>query len=279
MNPAERLHLREVVEWALREDWGSGDITSSLTVPAQRQARAFIRAKASGVLAGAEAIAIASEAVGGVRVDAALADGSAFEPGRVIAELSGRAQALLAIERVTLNILQHLSGVASLTRRYVDAVAGTGARIVDTRKTLPGLRLLQKYAVRVGGGHNHRFGLSDGVLIKNNHITAAGGLRAAVEAARRHAPHPLRVEVECRSLEEVEEALAAGAEAILLDNMDLDMLRQAVERIAGRALTEASGGVRLETVRAIAETGVNLISVGALTHSAPAIDLHMVLEL
>ncbi|MCX8073325.1 MAG: carboxylating nicotinate-nucleotide diphosphorylase [Candidatus Binatia bacterium] len=278
MNLAERWQLRDLMQRELADDWGSGDITSAVTIPPGRSARAEIRAKAHGVLAGVEAVAVAAELVGTVRAELVIVDGARLEPGRVVAVLHGSARELLAIERVTLNVLQHLSGVATLTRRYVDAVAGTRARIVDTRKTLPGLRLLQKYAVRVGGGHNHRFGLSDGILIKNNHISAAGGVRAAVEAARRHGPHTLRVEVECRTLEEVDEALTAGAEAILLDNMDPAGLRRAVERIQGRALTEASGGVNLETVRAIAETGVDLISVGALTHSAPALDLHMILQ-
>jgi nicotinate-nucleotide pyrophosphorylase (carboxylating) len=231
------------------------------------------------VLAGAEAVELAAMVVGGeVRVASLREDGTLFEAGTVIAELEGNVRALLALERVTLNVLQHLSGVATLTRRYVAAVEGTRARIVDTRKTLPGLRSLQKYAVRVGGGHNHRFHLADGILIKNNHIAAVGGVRQAVELARKHGPHTLRVEVECRSLDQVDEALAAGAEAILLDNMDLSTLRLAVERVGGRALTEASGGVTLATVRAIAETGVDLISVGALTHSAPAVDLHMLVE-
>ncbi len=278
MNTAERLCLREVVCRALQEDWGSGDLTSSLTVPAERDLQGHIRAKSRGVLAGSAAVALAASCVERVRVSRPLPDGSELEPGCVVAELEGAAVELLAIERVILNILQHLSGVATLTRRYVDAIAGTRARIVDTRKTIPGLRLLQKYAVRVGGGYNHRFGLSDGILIKNNHITAAGGIRKAVEAARQKGPHTLLVEVECRTLDEVDEAIAAGAAAVLLDNMDVGTLRRAVERVAGRALTEASGGVNLETVRAIAETGVDLISVGALTHSAPAIDLHMVLE-
>lgn len=278
MNPAERLYLREVVHRALQEDWGSGDLTSALTVPAERKAKAQIRAKADGILAGVETVALAAATVDNVRVVRTLPDGNRFEPGVVIAELEGTALALLAIERVMLNLLQHLSGVATLTHRYVQAIAGTRARIVDTRKTIPGLRLLQKYAVRVGGGYNHRFGLSDGILIKNNHISAAGGLRHAVTAARQKGPHTLRVEVECRTLEDVDEALAAGADAVLLDNMVVETLRHAVERVAGKVLTEASGGVTLETVRAIAETGVDLISVGALTHSAAAVDLHMVLE-
>lgn len=278
MNTIERIELRRVLQRALREDWGHGDVTSDLTVPPERQGRARVRAKAGGVVAGIEAAAVGAALVGGVRVELHVTDGQAVDAGTWLAELDGPARSLLAIERVVLNLIQHLSGVATLTRRYVDAVAGTGARIVDTRKTLPGLRGLQKYAVRVGGGINHRFGLSDGILIKNNHIIAAGSIAAAVRAARLRAPHTLRVEVECASLEDVDEALAAGAEALLLDNMDVPTLRAAVRKVAGRVLTEASGGVRLDNVRAIAETGVDLISVGALTHSAPALDVHMRLE-
>lgn len=279
MNTIERMELRRVLRRAFREDWGHGDVTSELTVPAERHARAFVRAKADGVVAGIEAVAVGGALVGGVHVQLLARDGQVVKPGTVLAELAGPARTLLAIERVVLNVIQHLSGVATLTRRYVDAVAGTNARIVDTRKTLPGLRWLQKYAVRVGGGGNHRFGLSDGILIKNNHIAVAGGITNAVQAARRHGPHHLRVQVECASLEEVEEALAAGAEALLLDNMDVPLLRTAVRTVGRRAITEASGGVCLDNVRAIAETGVDLISVGALTHSAAALDVHMRLEL
>ena len=279
MNLSERLDLEEILRREFRVDWGHGDVTSRLTIPPKQHGRARIRAKQRGVLAGAHAVELAAMIVGGeVRVVSLREDGTLFEAGTVIAELEGNVRALLALERVTLNVLQHLSGVATLTRQYVAAVEGTRARIVDTRKTLPGLRSLQKYAVRVGGGHNHRFHLADGILIKNNHIAAVGGVQQAVELARKHGPHTLRVEVECRSLDQVDEALAAGAEAILLDNMDLSTLRLAVERVGGRAITEASGGVTLATVRAIAETGVDLISVGALTHSAPAVDLHMLVE-
>lgn len=268
-------NVQEILRRALAEDLGWGDVTSECTVALTAQARAVIRAKGECILAGAELVRGLAALVEGIAVESLSADGSELAPGHVVASLYGPARSLLAVERVALNFLMHLSGVATLTRRYVRAVQGTRARIVDTRKTLPGLRLLQKYAVRVGGGTNHRFGLSDGILIKNNHITAAGGVEAAVRAARQTAPHPLRVEVECRQLSEVEAALAAGADAVLLDNMSLAELRTAVERIAGRALTEASGGVNLDNVRAIAECGVDLISVGALTHSAPASDLHM----
>ena len=196
----------------------------------------------------------------------------------MVAAVSGNARAILAGERVGLNLLQHMSGVATQTARAVAAVAGTGAKIVDTRKTTPGLRLLDKYAVRVGGGGNHRFNLADGVLIKDNHIVAAGGIAAAVEAARRNAPHSLRVEVEVETLEQLEEALEAGADIIMLDNMPTEKMREAVRAVGGRALTEASGNMGDKTdaeLRAVAETGVDLISIGALTHSVRALDVSL----
>jgi nicotinate-nucleotide pyrophosphorylase (carboxylating) len=214
-----------------------------------------------------------------VAVDLLLDEGAAFAVGDVLARLRGPAADLLEGERVALNFLQRLCGVATSTRRYAEAVAGTSARVVDTRKTTPGFRVLEKYAVRTGGCHNHRGGLDDGILIKDNHIVAAGGVKAAVERARAGAPHPLKVEIECGDMEDVDAALAAGADAILLDNMTVEDMRAAVQRIARAALVEASGGVTLDTVRAIAETGVDIISVGALTHSAPAIDLSMRLEI
>jgi len=270
----------DLLRLALAEDVGAGDVTTRVTIAPTTAATARLRAKQEAVLAGVPLLRrLAVLAGAAVSVEEKVADGTRVAAGEVIATLAGPAHALLTLERVSLNLLQHLSGIATLTSHYVAAVAGTRARIIDTRKTLPGLRTLQKYAVRVGGGFNHRQRLDDGILIKNNHITAAGGLAPAVLAARASAPHGLKVEVECRSLAEVDEALGAGAEAILLDNMGVEQLRVAVERIAGRALTEASGGVSLDSVRAIAETGVDLISVGALTHSVPAVDLHMLLDL
>jgi nicotinate-nucleotide pyrophosphorylase (carboxylating) len=272
--------VNALVQAALAEDLGAGDLTTRLTVPAGRRARADISAKENAVIAGVPLIRKVCAAAGGaVEVGERVEDGARVGNGDALATLAGPAQTLLAVERVTLNLLQHLSGIATLTARFVAAVAGCRARIVDTRKTTPGLRVLEKYAVRVGGGFNHRQRLDDGILIKENHIVAAGGLSEAVAAARAGAPHGMKVEVECRTLREVDAALHAGAEIILLDNMSLDQLTQAVRRIAGRAVVEASGGVNLETVRAIAETGVDVISVGALTHSAPAVDLHMLLFL
>jgi nicotinate-nucleotide pyrophosphorylase (carboxylating) len=269
--------VRAVVEAALAEDVGRGDLTTQLTVPPDLRATAVMVAKQDGVLAGAPLVDRVFAALGArdLTVTHQVDEGSAFGVGTALVLVTGRAADLLTGERTALNFVQQLSGVATLTRRYVDAVRGTTARIVDTRKTTPGLRALEKYAVRMGGGHNHRLGLDDGILIKDNHITAAGGVGPAVAAARRGAPHTARVEVECAALDQIDAALAAGADAILLDNMSVEQTAAAVRHIAGRAVIEASGGVTLSTVRAIAETGVDLISVGALTHSAPAVDLSM----
>jgi nicotinate-nucleotide pyrophosphorylase (carboxylating) len=269
--------VADLIRAALAEDIGRGDLTTELTVLPDVRAEARIVAKEKGVLAGIALVDAVYGTLAGstVSVQAHVADGEAFKRGTVIASLSGPAAALLTGERVALNFLQHLSGIATLTKQYVQAVRGTRARVVDTRKTLPGFRVLAKYAVRMGGGHNHRGGLDDGILIKDNHIIAAGGIAHAVRRARDAAPHPLKLEVECATQAEVDDALAAGADIILLDNMTVNQMAKAVRRIDGRALVEASGGVSLQTVRAIAETGVDIISVGALTHSAPAVDLSL----
>jgi nicotinate-nucleotide pyrophosphorylase (carboxylating) len=265
---------------ALAEDLGKGDLTTRLTVAKDTRARAEIAAKERAIVAGLPLLRKVCDAVGGgIDVAELVPDGTSVTTGDALAALAGPAHRLLAAERVMLNFLQHLCGVATLTNRFVTAVSGCGCRIVDTRKTIPGIRVLEKYAVRVGGGFNHRHGLDDGVLIKNNHITAAGGVSAAVAAARAGAPHGLKIEVECSTLGEVGEALTAGAEIILLDNMTPEVITEAVRRIGGRALTEASGAIDLDNVRAVAEAGVDIISVGALTHSAPAIDIHMTLFL
>jgi nicotinate-nucleotide pyrophosphorylase (carboxylating) len=241
--------------------------------------RAEIHAKQSGVVAGIAPAREAFRQLGSdVRFVAHVQDGARVSAGDVIAEVSGPARALLSAERTALNFLQHLSGIATLTAKFVAAIAGSKAMIVDTRKTTPGLRLLEKAAVRAGGGRNHRFALHDGVLIKDNHIGAAGGITAAVQAARRAAHHLLAIEVEVTTLEPLDEALAAGADVVMLDNMDLPTLQEAVRRVAGRALVEASGGVTLDNVQEIAAAGVDLISVGALTHSAPALDLSCLIE-
>lgn len=271
--------LDKIIENALLEDIHTGDITTLAVVPERRPARARLIAKESMVLAGinvAARVFTFLDASTGFRQ--LHGDGARLAAGDLIAELDGDSAMLLQGERVALNLLQRMSGTATLTSRFVDAVAGTRARIVDTRKTTPGLRVLEKYAVRVGGGINHRTGLYDGVLIKENHIAAAGGITQAVTRARAYIPHTMKIEVETETLAEVAEAIDAGAEIIMLDNMDLATMTEAVQLIGGRSLVEASGGVNLETVRGIAETGVDIISVGALTHSARAMDISMLLE-
>lgn len=273
--PLTRKELASVVAAALEEDDTKHDLTTAATVVSDRRARCRLVARQSGVIAG---LALASEAFQQldkavtIRID--LEDGSRVSGATPVMFLSGHAHGLLSAERVALNFLQRLSGIATLTARYVDAVAGTGAHILDTRKTTPGWRRLEKYAVRAGGGMNHRMDLSGAVLIKDNHLAAVDGdIATAVKRARAVAPLGIKVEVECDTLNQVQSALNAGADVIMLDNMRLAELREAVILIDGRAVSEASGGVSLETVRAIAETGVNWISVGALTHSAPALDL------
>lgn len=269
------LLIARAVEQALAEDLGTrGDITTDATVPAEARASATFGARRAGVIAGLDVARAAFHALdAGVVFAPRVKDGDRIAAGDVAAWVSGPARALLTAERVALNFLCHMSGIATLTRRYVDAVAGTGARIADTRKTTPGLRAFEKYAVRCGGGQNHRAGLFDAILIKDNHIVAAGGVEAAIAAARAHVGQTVMIEVEVGDLDELAAALRHPIDAVLLDNMDVTMLRQAVALVAGRALTEASGGVTLDTVRAIAETGVDRISVGALTHSAPILDL------
>ena len=277
--------LRELVAGALAEDVGAGDVTSEATVPAEARGRARIVQKQPGVVYGLGVVAEVMRQCGVEDVDNLVVEGQWRDtvPTEVLFA-SGPAAALLAAERTALNFLGHLSGVATLTARFVEPIAGTGAAILDTRKTTPGLRELEKAAVLAGGGRNHRMGLYDAILIKENHIALAGSLAKAVHAAR--AKHPdLAVEVETRNLDEVAYALGTGADILLLDNMDLETLRGAVRLRDENAGTgkgpslEASGGVNLETVRGIAETGVDLISVGALTHSAPALDFSMLIEL
>jgi nicotinate-nucleotide pyrophosphorylase (carboxylating) len=268
-----------LIELALEEDLGRGDVTSEAIFDASARARGRIIAKEPLVVAGVDvARAVFVRVDPATRCDLAVADGQAMQKGEVVCEVSGTARALLAAERTALNFLQRLSGVATLTRRYVDAVAGTKTRVCDTRKTTPGWRLLDKQAVRAGGGANHRADLASGVLIKDNHIAACGSVRAAVERARAYAPHGLRVEVEVTRLDQIEEALTAGAEVILLDNMSPAMVKEGVARIAGRAVVELSGGITLDTISAYAAAGADRISVGALTHSARAVDLSLELE-
>jgi nicotinate-nucleotide pyrophosphorylase (carboxylating) len=271
---ATAASLSETVARALAEDLGDGDVTSAATVPAEARARALITQKAPGVVFGLQ---IAEEAFRQldpqVYVRRLVDEGRWRERGDVM-ELEGQARALLSAERTALNFLQRLSGVATMAARCVAAVDGTGARILDTRKTTPGLRSLEKAAVAAGGATNHRAGLYDAILIKENHVALAGGVGAAVRLARERAPE-LALEVECRTLDEVDEALEADAPMIMLDNMSPDRLRAAVLRVGGRAKLEASGGVTLQTLREVASTGVDFVSVGALTHSAPALDLSL----
>jgi nicotinate-nucleotide pyrophosphorylase (carboxylating) len=273
----ELTELEPLVRRALDEDVGSGDLTTQATVPAGLRARARITQKQPGVLYGLDAAQLAFALLDSGARFVALAEEGVWRDGGPVLDVEGEAAALLSAERTALNLLQRLSGVATLTARYVEAVRGTRARVLDTRKTTPGLRLLEKAAVHAGGGTNHRVGLFDAILIKENHAAMAGGVGEAVRLARASAPDVL-VEVECRSDDEVDEALAAGAARLLLDNMSPAQMRAIVARVGDRAELEASGGIDLETIRDVAETGVDFISVGALTHSAPALDLSLLLE-
>ena len=273
--PLPDLLIRPVVEAALGEDLGrAGDVTALACIPADARLSASFGVRADGVIAGLDCARLAILAMDpAARFETLVHDGAAVRRGEVFARVEANARALLSAERTALNLLGRLSGVASLTRAYVDAVSGTAARIADTRKTTPGLRHLEKYAVRCGGGLNHRFGLDDAILIKDNHVAACGGVAKAVERARAYAGHLMKVEVEIDSLDQLEDALRHGPDVVMLDNFSMDDLRLAVKQTAGRAVLEASGGVNLGTVREIALTGVDVISVGALTHSAPVLDI------
>jgi nicotinate-nucleotide pyrophosphorylase (carboxylating) len=271
--------MRELIQRALAEDVGGGDLTALAVVPENARARGTVVAKQDGVVAGlGVAAAVFAELDPGVATQPLATDGDRVAPGDELLRLDGPARPILAGERVALNLLGRLSGIATLTARYVAAVEGTGAQILDTRKTTPGLRALEKAAVVAGGGTSHRFGLYDAILVKENHVRVAGGVGEASRRALASAPAGVEVEVEVESLDELDEALGAGVERILLDNMGPDDLRAAVARTAGRARLEASGGVSLESVRAIAEAGVDFVSVGALTHSAPALDVSLLFE-
>jgi nicotinate-nucleotide pyrophosphorylase (carboxylating) len=273
------LDLRQVipiVQNALQEDIGFGDITTNGIVTKDLNARAVIVTKEPGVIAGTEVARLAFQLFdSSLQVDIVMPDGEKVGKGQVIMEINGSARSILTAERVALNFLQRMSGIATKTHQFVEMVRYYNAKIVDTRKTTPGLRLLEKYAVTVGGGRNHRFGLYDAVLIKDNHIAIAGGVREAIVAVRHHIPHTTRVEVEVETLEQIEEALEVKADIIMLDNMSVEQMHQAVELIAGRAVVEASGGITEETLVEIAKTGVDYISIGALTHSARALDLSL----
>jgi nicotinate-nucleotide pyrophosphorylase (carboxylating) len=277
MSP-DRSQIGQLIQGFLAEDIGRGDHTTSAIVPPNLIGSARIEARMGAVIAGLDVARACFDELGEVSWRPEVADGDRVEAGAVLARIEGSLAVILTAERTALNLLQRLSGVATVTSLYVYEIRGTGTRIVDTRKTTPGMRILEKYAVRCGGGSNHRFGLDDGILIKDNHIAAVGGIGEAVDRTRRSIPHGLKIEVEVTDLHELDEALAAGADAVLLDNMSPDLVREAVNRAGGKTLLEASGGMTLETVRDYAQAGVDLISVGALTHSAPSIDLALEVE-
>jgi len=269
-------HLRVLIELSLAEDVGTGDHATQATLDPKRRGRAVVRAKSLAVVCGVPVFEQVLRRVDGtLQIRALCAEGALVEPGTDVIEIEGSLASILTGERTALNFLQHLSGIATLTRAFVEAVKPHGARIADTRKTRPGFRALDKYAVRMGGGVNHRTALDAGILVKENHTLAAGSVGAAIERARMVGSHLLKVEVEVETLADVDAALAARAEVILLDNMSLTQLREAVVRVNGRALIEASGNMTLDRVGAVAATGVDLISVGALTHSAPAADFSL----
>jgi len=269
-------HIEQIIRNALEEDLGPGDLTTLSTVDPEARGKGLFRAKRECVVAGLFLLEkIFSLLDAEVKVRCLCRDGDRAPGGAIVAEAEGPLRALLMGERTALNFLQRLSGTATLTRRYVDAVEGFPCKIIDTRKTTPGLRTLEKYAVRMGGGTNHRLGLYDAALVKDNHIAASGSIRRAVERIRRHAPFMARVEVECSDLRQVKEALDAGADVIMLDNMGTREMAEAVRVVKKRASVEASGGITLDVVREVAETGVDFVSVGALTHSAPAVDFNM----
>ena len=269
----------QIIDLALQEDLGSGDVATEALVAREAQAHGRLVAKGDGVVSGQwVAERVFAHLDGGVRYRAICPDGGRVKRGDLIAEINGPYASLLEGERTALNFLQHLSGIATVTSKYVAAIGDLPTRLLDTRKTAPGQRVLEKRAVVDGGGANHRMGLYDLAMIKDNHIAVAGGIRQAVEGVRRHIPVYMKVEVETSTLEEVDEALACGVEIIMLDNMDVETMRAAVRRIGGRALVEASGNVTLERVRAIAETGVDFISSGAITHSAPILDISMKMD-
>lgn len=269
-------YVDDIIRRALTEDITGIDVTTDFLLSADDCSDAYLVAKADGILCGMDIAARVFELVGdGVTFTAKMKDGDHVKQGDILAEMRGNTRTLLKGERTALNLLQHLSGIATETARCVALVKGTKATIVDTRKTMPGLRALQKYAVRCGGGKNHRFNLSDGAMLKDNHIDACGGITAAITQLRQHIGHMIRIEVEVRTLEELREALAAKADIIMLDNMDCDTMKEAVSITNGAAFLEASGGITHETIREVAQTGVDIISLGALTHSVKAFDISM----
>ena len=271
--------IRDLLEMALREDIGTGDITSESVIPDDAQAVGTIKAKSDGIIAGLDVAAEIFRMLDpGVNFRKLVSDGDRVHSGQELATAEGKARSILTAERTVLNFLQRLSGIATMTSEYVSAASGYSAKIIDTRKTTPGWRVLEKYAVRVGGGHNHRFGLYDAVLIKENHIAVAGGVAEAVARARERIPHTMKIEVEVETLDQVREAIESGADIIMPDNMDVGAMAEAVKLINGRVIVEASGGIRLKDIPAIAATGVDLISIGALTNAAPPLDISMYIQ-
>lgn len=272
------FQYEDLIERALKEDIGTGDL-STLIIPEDYYCEARIYTKSHGVVCGLPIAKMVFQKIDpNISAEAVVNDGDRIAPGDLIMKVNGPLAAILQAERTVLNFTQHLSGIASITRRFVDAVAGTGAKITDTRKTMPGMRELQKYAVRVGGGTNHRFGLYDGVMLKDNHLSAIGNLTEAVPKIREKVGHMVKIEVECETLEQVEEALSSGIDVIMLDNMSLEDMKTAVKLIDHRTIVEASGGIKEESIRQIAETGVDIISIGRLTHSVEAVDFSMVID-
>jgi len=270
------IGLDEFLLSALKEDVGTGDITTNCCIPAENTSEAYFLAKEDGVICGIDiAQRVFSIIDKNITVIPKMKDGDLVKKGDIIAEVFGPSRGILTGERVALNLMQRLSGTATATAKAVFSVAGTNTKIADTRKSTPGLRVLEKYAVRVGGGHNHRFNLSDGVLIKDNHILAAGGIRSAVNAAKTTVPHVMKIEVETETLDEVRQALEAGADIIMLDNMSIELMTKAVSIVSGKALTEASGNMGEKDLMEIAKTGVDFISIGALTHSVKSLDISL----
>lgn len=271
--------MEKVIKKALAEDIGTGDITTQCTIPNGNMVSGSLLAKENGVLCGMEVAQTAFKLVDeDILFKAYFRDGDPIKKGDIIAEISGRAASVLTAERTALNFIQHLSGIATRTHEAAQKVKGTKAKIIDTRKTTPGLRVFEKYAVKTGGGSNHRFNLADGILIKDNHIKASGSITAAITAARANAPHTLKIEVEVETMDQIKEALAAGADIIMLDNMDTPAMREAVALINGQALVEASGNMDRKDLYEVASTGVDFISIGALTHSVKALDISLDLQ-
>lgn len=272
----ENIEVQKIVEQSLLEDIGTGDITTEYIIPSNLKAKGIIKTSEEGVVAGLDIACLVFRKLDSeINFQSKIKDGKKILPEEILAEIIGSAQTILKGERVALNFLQRMSGIATITSKFCQEVKDFPVRIVDTRKTTPGLRILEKYAVRMGGGYNHRFGLYDAVLIKDNHIAVAGGIRSAVNSVRKQISHTAKIEVEVENLYQLQEALKMKVDIIILDNMDLETMKKAVKMAKGKALIEASGGITLEKVREIAQTGVDLISVGALTHSVKALDISM----